>query len=69
MRMGMKKSNKVKVGDKAPDFALPDQSAAMVSLKEYIGNKIIVHWFYPRGFSRWCTADFFLHGLQGFRAV
>jgi peroxiredoxin Q/BCP len=48
---------KVEVGDKAPDFALPDQSGAMVKLSDFIGNKIIVLYFYPRDFSRGCTAE------------
>jgi peroxiredoxin Q/BCP len=50
-------SNKVNVGDKAPDFTLPDQSGVMVSLREFIGNKIIVLYFYPKDFTRGCTAE------------
>jgi peroxiredoxin Q/BCP len=49
--------NKVQIGDKAPDFTLPDQSGTMVSLKEFIGNKIIILYFYPKDFSRGCTAE------------
>lgn len=48
---------KVKVGDKAPDFTLPDQSGAMVNLRDYVGSKIIVLYFYPKDFSRGCTAE------------
>ncbi len=48
---------KVKVGDKAPDFTLPDQSGIRVSLRDFIGRKIIVLYFYPRDFSRGCTAE------------
>ena len=48
---------KVKVGDRAPDFALPDQSGTMVNLKDFVGNKIIVLYFYPKDFSRGCTAE------------
>jgi len=55
--MGTEESNTVKVGDKAPDFMLPDQSGAMVSLREFIGNKIVVLYFYPKDFSRGCTAE------------
>jgi peroxiredoxin Q/BCP len=47
----------VKVGDSAPDFALPNQSGEMVSLKDFIGKKIIVLYFYPRDFSLGCTAE------------
>lgn len=49
--------DKVKVGDKAPDFTLPDQTGAMVSLKDFVGSKIIVLYFYPKDFSRGCTAE------------
>lgn len=55
--MTTEQANKVKVGDKAPDFTLPDQSGTIVSLKEFIGNKIIVLYFYPKDFSRGCTAE------------
>lgn len=55
--MTTEQSNRVKVGDKAPDFTLSDQSGTMVSLREFIGNKIIVLYFYPKDFSRGCTAE------------
>jgi peroxiredoxin Q/BCP len=48
---------KIEVGDKAPDFTLPDQSGTMVKLSDFIGSKIIVLYFYPRDFSRGCTAE------------
>jgi len=48
---------KVKVGDMAPDFALPDQTGSMKSLRDFIGKKIIVLYFYPKDFSRGCTAE------------
>ena len=47
----------VKVGDTAPDFTLPDQTGSMTSLKDFIRSKIIVLYFYPRDFSRGCTAE------------
>jgi peroxiredoxin Q/BCP len=48
---------KYKVGDIAPDFTLPDQTGSMVSLKDFVGSKIIVLYFYPKDFSRGCTAE------------
>lgn len=48
---------KVKVGDKAPDFTLPDQSGTTVRLSDFVGSKIIVLYFYPKDFSRGCTAE------------
>jgi peroxiredoxin Q/BCP len=50
-------NGKVGVGDKAPDFALPDQSEVVVSLKDFVGSKIVVLYFYPKDFSRGCTAE------------
>jgi len=47
----------VNIGDPAPDFTLPDQSGTMVSLKEFLGSKIIVLYFYPKDFSKGCTAE------------
>lgn len=47
----------VKAGDSAPDFTLPNQLGEMVSLKDFIGKKIIVLYFYPKDFSSGCTAE------------
>ena len=50
-------NGKIKVGDLAPDFTLSDQTGSMTSLKDFIGKKIIVLYFYPKDFSRGCTAE------------
>jgi peroxiredoxin Q/BCP len=50
-------AGKIKVGDHAPDFTLPDQNGRMVSLKDLIGQKVVVLYFYPADFSRGCTAE------------
>jgi peroxiredoxin Q/BCP len=47
----------VRVGDKAPDFTLPNQSGQMVSLKDFLGKKSVVLFFYPKDFSRGCTNE------------
>ena len=47
----------VKVGDVAPDFSLHDQSGKLVSLKDFVGKKSVVLYFYPKDFSRGCTAE------------
>jgi peroxiredoxin Q/BCP len=39
--------NKLKVGDIAPDFMLPDQNGVMHSLAEYRGKKVALY-FYPK---------------------
>jgi peroxiredoxin Q/BCP len=38
----------IKVGEKAPDFSLPDQSGRTVSLKDFAGKTAIVLYFYPK---------------------
>jgi peroxiredoxin Q/BCP len=57
--MGVEESaqGKVKVGDPAPDFTLPNQSGQMVSLHDFMGQKIIVLYFYPKDFTSGCTAE------------
>jgi peroxiredoxin Q/BCP len=50
-------SNKIKVGDQAPDFTLPDQKGQPVSLSSFAGKKDVVLYFYPRDFTPGCTAE------------
>jgi peroxiredoxin Q/BCP len=49
--------SKVKIGDQAPDFTLPNQSGMMVSLHDFVGQKIVVLYFYPKDFTMGCTAE------------
>ena len=37
----------LQIGDKAPDFTLPDADNNSVSLSNFIGKKIVL-WFYPK---------------------
>ncbi|MEO6869668.1 MAG: redoxin domain-containing protein, partial [Ginsengibacter sp.] len=37
----------LKEGDKAPAFVSEDQDGKKVSLKDYIGNKVVLY-FYPQ---------------------
>ena len=49
------------IGDKAPDFTLPDQNGDNVSLKNYSGRKVVL-WFFPKASTPgWTTEG------QGFR--
>jgi len=41
----------LKVGDKAPDFTLPDQNGNKVSLAQYLGKKNVVLAFYVLAFT------------------
>jgi peroxiredoxin Q/BCP len=47
----------VQVGDKAPDFTLPSQSGEQVSLRDRLGERVVVLYFYPRDDTRGCTAE------------
>jgi peroxiredoxin Q/BCP len=47
----------LKVGDTAPVFSLLDEHGLPVSLKDYLGKKVIVLYFYPKDFTPGCTAE------------
>jgi peroxiredoxin Q/BCP len=47
----------LKVGDAAPDFSLLDEHGLPVSLKDYLGKKIVVLYFYPKDFTSGCTTE------------
>ena len=51
----------LKVGDKAPEFCLPDAKDNSVSLADFSGNKIVL-WFFPKA----STPGWIIEG-QGFR--
>lgn len=61
----------VKVGDVAPDFTLRTQSGETFRLGDLIGKKSIVLYFYPKDFSRGCTAEAcaFRDSYEAFKAV
>lgn len=47
----------IKVGDKAPDFALPSQMGDSVTLSEFFGKKNVVLYFYPKDETPGCTRE------------
>lgn len=47
----------VNIGDAAPDFTLPSQSGEPVSLKDFMGKKSVVLYFYPKDDTPGCTAE------------
>ena len=47
---------KIQVGDKAPDFTLPDTDLKPRSLKEFIGNKTLLA-FFVGAFTSVCTKE------------
>jgi thioredoxin-dependent peroxiredoxin len=48
---------KVQVGDRAPDFTLPDQSGRPISLGNFLKKKHLVLYFYPRDNTSICTVE------------
>jgi peroxiredoxin Q/BCP len=48
---------KLKVGDIAPDFSLTDEHGRPVSLKDFLGKKPVVLYFYPKDFTSGCTTE------------
>ena len=53
----MGKRDKVRVGDVAPDFTLPDQSGRLVRLGDLIGERTVVLYFYPKDQTPGCTLE------------
>jgi peroxiredoxin len=49
-------SSKIKVGDKAPDFTLPDIDMKPKSLNEFLGKKIVLA-FFVGAFTSTCTKE------------
>ena len=44
------------IGDKAPDFAIPDQDGIVHKLSDYQGRKLVIY-FYPKDDTPGCTAQ------------
>ncbi len=53
----MKRDGKVSVGDVAPDFTLPDQTGTPVRLRDLVGRKTLVLYFYPKDETPGCTIE------------
>jgi peroxiredoxin len=49
-------TNQIKVGDKAPDFTLPDIDMKPVSLNEFLGQKVVLS-FVVGAFTTTCTKE------------
>jgi len=45
------------VGDSIPKFSLKDQDDSLINIKDYIGKKILVIFFYPKDESMVCTKE------------
>lgn len=57
--------NTLKVGDKAPQFSLQNESDETVSLTDFAGKKVLVY-FYPKAMTPGCTIQ--AQGLRDIKA-
>lgn len=48
--------SKLKIGDKAPEFSLPDQDGKIHTLKDYAGQWVLLY-FYPKDDTPGCTVE------------
>src|SRR6266567_9465596 len=53
----VREGGKVRVGDVAPDFTLPDQWGKPVQLRDLVGRKTLVLYFYPKDETPGCTIE------------
>lgn len=54
---GDEMKDRVEVGDKAPEFTLKNEKGEDVSLRDFIGKKAVVLFFYPKDGSPGCTKE------------
>jgi len=53
----MAQKNKIKVGDKIPNFTLDDQNGNRFSVSDLFGKKAMVIYFYPKDDTPGCTKE------------
>jgi len=53
----MSRDKQVRVGDRAPDFTLPDQTGTPVRLGDLLGRGTVVLYFYPKDDTPGCTLE------------
>lgn len=46
----------LKIGDKAPNFEVKNQQGEVVTLKDYLGKKVVL-FFYPKASTPGCTME------------
>ena len=50
-------SKEIKTGDKAPEFTFRSTEGRDISLKDYLGKKTVVLYFYPKDHTPGCTKE------------
>ena len=51
----------IEIGEKAPDFTLPDHTGTLVSLSDFSSRRLLIA-FYPLDFSPTCTNQLTVYG-------
>ena len=46
----------LEIGQKAPEFSLPNQDDIVISLKDFKGQKLLI-WFFPKASTSGCTKE------------
>jgi peroxiredoxin Q/BCP len=62
---------RIDIGARAPDFTLPSQSEEMVNLSDFLGNRPVVLFFYPKDDTPGCTREVcaFRDSFEDFREL
>ena len=55
--MNPNREKNIRVGDRAPDFTLPDQWGNLISLKDYLGSNNVVLYFSPKDKTPGCSIE------------
>jgi thioredoxin-dependent peroxiredoxin len=55
--MGFRTRDRVAAGSLAPNFTLPSQLGKMVSLRDFLGKKPVILYFYPKDDTPGCTKE------------
>ena len=55
--MSANTADKLQVGNKAPEFSLPDEKGQTVNLKDLAKKKAVVLYFYPKADTPGCTKE------------
>ena len=50
-------TNPIQLGDKCPDFSLPNQSGEVIHLSDFLGKQKLVLFFYPKDDTPGCTKE------------
>lgn len=50
-------NNAIQIGDKCPNFSLPNQSGEEITLSDYLGKRKLVLFFYPKDDTPGCTKE------------